>query len=103
MSDPLRIGIAGLGTVGSGAVKLLQQNKKILASRCGRKIIITAVSARDSTKDRGISLDDCTWHSDALALAEDDNVDVVVELIGGSDGIARTSIPSGGVIGIRKT
>lgn len=89
MSDPLRIGIAGLGTVGAGTVKLLRQNKNIIAERCGREIIVTAVSAQDAAKDRGVSLADCTWHGDAVTLATDENVDVVVELIGGSDGIAQ--------------
>ena len=89
MSDPLRIGIAGLGTVGAGTVKLLRQNKNIIAERCGREITVTAVSAQDVAKDRGVSLADCTWHGDAVTLATDENVDVVAELIGGSDGIAQ--------------
>ena len=89
MSDTLRIGIAGLGTVGVGTVKLLRQNKNILAERCGREIVVTAVSARDIGINRGVSLSDFKWHGDAVALATDKNVDVVVELIGGSDGIAR--------------
>ncbi len=89
MSDPLKIGIAGLGIVGAGTVKLLRQNREVLAARTGRDIEVTAVSARDPSKDRKISLDGLTWHEDASALASDDNVDVVVELIGGSDGIAK--------------
>ncbi len=89
MNDPLRIGIAGLGTVGVGTIKLLRENKNILAERCGREAIVTAVSARDPDKDRGVLLGDFKWHSDALTLAMDHNIDVVVELIGGSDGIAK--------------
>ena len=89
MSDPLKIGIGGLGVVGAGTVKLLRQNREVLAARTGRDIEVTAVSARDPSKDRKISLDGLTWHEDASALASDDNVDVVVELIGGSDGIAK--------------
>ncbi|GBQ19393.1 homoserine dehydrogenase [Gluconacetobacter sacchari DSM 12717] len=85
----MRIGIAGLGTVGAGLVKLLRANAGIVGARAGRQVIVTAVAARDRARDRGIDLDGVTWHDDALALARDPDVDVVVELIGGADGIAR--------------
>jgi homoserine dehydrogenase len=85
----LRIGIAGLGTVGSGTVRLLQEHRALLAQRCMRPIEIGAVSARDRTRDRGIDLAGLRWSNDALALARDPAIDVVVELIGGADGIAR--------------
>ncbi|MBB2205666.1 homoserine dehydrogenase [Gluconacetobacter takamatsuzukensis] len=86
---PLRIGIAGLGTVGAGLVKLLRGNAGIVGARAGRPVVVTSVAARDRTRDRGIDLDGVTWHDDALALAHDPDVDVVVELIGGAEGIAR--------------
>ena len=86
---PLRIAIAGLGTVGTGVVKLLQTHAGDLARRCGRPIEIVAVSARNRGRDRGIDLSHYRWHDDPLALAGLAEVDVVVELIGGSEGPAR--------------
>ena len=87
---PLRVGIAGLGTVGAGTFKLLAGNADQLRARCGREIVVTAVSARDQSKDRGIDIDGIQWCDDALSLAKLDSVDVVAELIGGSDGIAKS-------------
>ena len=88
MSAPLRIGIAGLGTVGAGTLKLLRDNRSLLAARCGRPLDVVAVSARDRGKDRGVALDGVTWVDDAAALAESD-IDVAVELIGGAGGTAQ--------------
>ena len=88
MSNSLKIGIAGLGTVGAGVVQLLQQNGDLLGARAGRDIVITAVSARDKSRDRGLDLGDIRWYDDPLALAADPEVDAVIELIGGSDGVA---------------
>jgi homoserine dehydrogenase len=90
MVTPLRIGIAGLGNVGAGVVKILSQNAELVAKRAGRPIVVTAVSARDRSRDRGVSLDGIAWVDDAAELASRDDVDVVVELIGGSDGPALT-------------
>jgi len=89
MMNPLRVGIAGLGTVGAGVAKLLARQAELITARAGRPITVTAVSARDRNRDRGISLEGLIWHDDPLALAWDENVDVVVELIGGSDGPAK--------------
>jgi homoserine dehydrogenase len=88
MMPSLRVALAGLGTVGAGVVKLLTENAELIARRAGRPIIISAVSARDRKRDRGINLDPYTWVDDTTAIAERDDVDVVVELIGGSDGPA---------------
>jgi homoserine dehydrogenase len=92
MSDPLRIGIAGLGTVGTGVIEVLCSNKAHIFSRSGREIVVTAVSARDKSKDRKINLDTFKWLDDATELAESDDVDIVLELIGGSDGVAKVLI-----------
>jgi homoserine dehydrogenase len=86
---PLRIAIAGLGVVGAGTVKLLQTHAGDLRRRCERPIEIVAVVARDRARPRGVDLAAYRWLDDALALAELPEVDVVVELIGGSDGPAR--------------
>ncbi|MDA0651954.1 MAG: homoserine dehydrogenase [Proteobacteria bacterium] len=85
----MKIAIAGLGTVGSGLVRLLQENGAALELRCGCPIKISAVSARDRSKDRGIVLDETvTWFDDPVAMARDADADVIVELIGGADGVA---------------
>lgn len=89
MTRPLAIGVAGLGTVGAGVLKLLRDNAGIIAARAGRPIAVTAVAARDRTRNRGVPLDGLRWYEDPVALASDDKVDVVVELIGGSDGPAK--------------
>ncbi|HBT43066.1 MAG TPA: homoserine dehydrogenase, partial [Rhodospirillaceae bacterium] len=89
MTAPLRLGIAGLGTVGAGTVRVLATHRDEIARRAGRAIDITAVSARDPNKDRGVDLSGVSWTDDPMALAADPAVDVVVELIGGSDGVAK--------------
>lgn len=89
MSNALRIGIAGLGTVGSGALHLLQMNAQLIAARCGRPLEVTAVSMRDMTKKRDLNLNGIRIESDARMLAEAADVDLVVELIGGEEGIAQ--------------
>ncbi len=89
MTRPLNVALAGLGTVGAGVLSLLRQNADLVAARAGRPIAVTAVSARDRTRDRGISLAGLHWFDDPAALARDPAVDVVVEVIGGSEGVAR--------------
>jgi len=85
----IKIAIAGLGTVGAGVIKVLNDNADAISARCGRSIVVTAVTARDRTRDRGVSLDGIRWLDNPLDMATDPEVDVVVELIGGSDGIAK--------------
>lgn len=89
---PLRLAIAGLGTVGVGVLKILQKNGELIAARTGRAVEVTAVSARSRDKDRGVDLSAVAWEDDPVALAARDDVDVVLELIGGSDGAAKSLV-----------
>ena len=99
MTEPLKIALAGLGTVGGGVVKLLDANRDLITRRAGRPIEIVAVNARDRSRDRGVDLSQFDWVDDTGALATRADVDVVVELIGGSDGpaltLAKTTIAAG--------
>ena len=92
MTRPLRLGIAGLGTVGMGVVKIVQKHGDLLAARAGRPVEITAVSARARDKDRGAPLDAYAWEDDPVALATRDDVDVFVELVGGDEGPAKDAV-----------
>ncbi|MFV0475966.1 MAG: homoserine dehydrogenase [Pikeienuella sp.] len=92
MTDPLRIGIIGLGTVGGGLVRLLTGNAATIAARAGRPIEIAAVSARDRARDRGVDLSAYAWENDPVALARRDDVDLVVEAMGGEDGPAKAAV-----------
>jgi homoserine dehydrogenase len=89
MKAPLRIGIAGLGTVGAGVVKLLAEHGRLLSLRGGRPLKVVAVSARRKARKRDIDVSQVRWESDPMALATAPDIDVVVELIGGSGGVAR--------------
>jgi homoserine dehydrogenase len=99
MTKPLRIGIAGLGTVGAGVIKVLTTNADIIARRAGRAITVTAISARDRQRSRGVDLSEMAWVDNAVDLASRDDVDTVVEVIGGSDGpalaLANAAIANG--------
>ncbi|TCJ41233.1 homoserine dehydrogenase [Parafrankia sp. BMG5.11] len=90
MAEPLRIALAGLGTVGAGVVRLLHTNAALVGARAGRDIRIVAVSARDRSRDRGVDLSAFDWCDDMTAMAARPDVDAVVELVGGADGPALT-------------
>ena len=92
MANALRVGIAGLGTVGTGVLDIVQRHGKLLTSRSGREIAVTAVSARSKGKDRGHDLSSMTWFDDPVALAKDVSIDVFVELIGGDEGPAKAAV-----------
>ena len=92
MNPPLRIAVAGLGTVGTGTLQLLERQADRLAERAGRRIVVTAVSARHRRRNRGVDLSGIRWVDDAAALAALPEVDVVVELIGGADGVGRAVV-----------
>lgn len=91
MTDTLRLGIAGLGTVGIGVVKIIQRQAALLSARTGHEITISAVSARSRDKDRGVNLSAYAWEDDPVALAKRDDVDVFLELMGGDEGPAKDS------------
>ncbi|MCI9865668.1 homoserine dehydrogenase [Rhizobium skierniewicense] len=92
MADSLRIGIAGLGTVGSSLVRILQQRSNELAITCGRAIEIIAVSARDHSRDRGLDLAGITWFDTPEDMAKNAEIDVLVELVGGASGAAENAV-----------
>lgn len=92
MADSLRIGIAGLGTVGSSLVRILQQRSNELAITCGRAIEIIAVSARDRSRDRGLDLAGITWFDTPEDMAKNAEIDVLVELVGGASGAAEKAV-----------
>ena len=92
MSEVLRVAVAGLGTVGAETVRLLQLRREDLGRRAGRPIELVAVSARDRGRNRGIDLSGVAWEDDAVALARREDVDLVCELIGGSEGPARSLV-----------
>jgi homoserine dehydrogenase len=89
--SPLRVGLAGLGTVGAGVAKILAVHGDMIAARAGRPIALSAVSARNRGRDRGVDLSAAAWEDDAVALAGRDDIDVLVEVIGGEDGPAKVA------------
>ncbi|MEZ5755402.1 MAG: homoserine dehydrogenase [Paracoccaceae bacterium] len=91
MPTPLRLGLAGLGTVGIGVVKIVQNHADLIAARAGRPVTITAVSARDRAKNRDADLSGYAWETDPVALARRADVDVFVEVMGGHDGPAKAA------------
>ncbi|NRP18913.1 Homoserine dehydrogenase [Ensifer adhaerens] len=92
MADALKIGIAGLGTVGASLVRILQDRREMLATTCGRAIEITAVTARDRSKDRGVDISNAAWFDDAVSLAANADIDVFIELMGGSGDPAYAAV-----------
>lgn len=92
MANALKIGVAGLGTVGASLVRILQSRANALTVACGRPITVTAVSARDASKDRGILMDGIAWYADPVDLANSADIDVFVELVGGAEGTAEMSV-----------
>ncbi len=100
MSQPLRLGIAGLGTVGTGVLDLLHAHSETIAGRCGRQVVVSAVSARSRSARRGShDISSYTWYDDPVELARSGDIDVLVELIGGEDGPAKASVEAALVAG----
>jgi homoserine dehydrogenase len=92
MAEALRIGIAGLGTVGASVARVLRDKAAELTRQCGRDLVVAAVSARNRAKDRGVDFGNTRWFDDPVELARSAGIDVLVELIGGDEGPARASV-----------
>jgi homoserine dehydrogenase len=92
MGKSLRLGLAGLGTVGVGVLDILAKHAELVALRAGMPVEVTAVSARDRKKNRGHDLARMDWHSDPVSLARSDKIDVLVELMGGSGDPAKSAV-----------
>ncbi len=92
MNNPLRLGVAGLGTVGSSVIRLLHGKANLLTSELGRAITVTAVCAREPGKDRGVDLGDVFWFADPVELAKSPEIDVFVELMGGAEDPAKAAV-----------
>ena len=92
MAAPLKVGLAGLGTVGASVVRLIDEQREALTQRCGRPIQIVAVTARSRSKKRGIDMRGMRWVDNPLDLASDPGIDAFVELIGGAGNPARAAV-----------
>ncbi len=92
MIKPLRLGVAGLGTVGVGLLRLIEAHAARLTDSLGRAIVVAGVSARTRCKDRGVSLDGIAWFDNPVELAADPSIDLFVELIGGDNGPAKAAV-----------
>lgn len=92
MVAPLKVGIAGLGTVGAEVVRLIEQQSRTLSARSGRGIRVVAVTARSKVKKRSLDLRGIAWAKSPLALANDPTIDCFVELMGGSGEPALSAI-----------
>ena len=92
MAEPLKVGLAGLGTVGTAVVQLLQHERDKLTARCGRRIEVVAVTARSRGKRRGVDLRSLRWVADAVALATDPAIDAFVEVVGGEGDPAKRAV-----------
>ena len=92
MVASLKVGVAGLGTVGAALVGQVVRQREQLTARCGRPIEIVAVCARSRTKNRGIDLKEMKWFADPVALARSSDIDLLVELIGGAGDPAKSAV-----------
>jgi homoserine dehydrogenase len=95
MSNPLKpfyVGLVGLGTVGVGVVRMLEQNANIIEQRAGRPIKIISVTASSKDKDRGVDLSAYDWADDVQTMIDDTRLDAIVEMVGGSEGFAKNLV-----------
>jgi homoserine dehydrogenase len=91
MAEPLKVGLAGLGTVGTAVIQLLERERDKLVARCGRPVEVVAVSARSRGKKRAVDLKKVRWAADPVELAGDPGIDVLVEVMGGAGDPAKSA------------
>ncbi len=84
-APPLKIGLAGFGNVGAGVYKNIEKNRHLLRERTGRDLIVSRIAVKDLTKSRPIELPADIVTTDLDALTSDEDIDLIVELIGGID------------------
>ena len=92
MADGLKLGLAGIGTVGGGLLRLIEARAAELPARAGQPIEVVAVSARNKRKKRDVDFSGVRFVADPVKLATDPEIDVFVELIGGEEGVAREAV-----------
>jgi len=90
--EPFKIGLAGLGTVGVGVIKILQQHRDVITARAGRPIDIISVTARSKDKDRGVDISGYNWVDNFADMAQEDGLDCIVEMIGGAEGAVKDAV-----------
>jgi homoserine dehydrogenase len=95
MAEPLRVGLAGLGTVGSAVASMLARSQAVLAERAGRGIVLAAYASKDPPKDLSLDLSKARKIDDPIALARDAGIDVLVEVMGGSGDPAKSTVEAG--------
>lgn len=88
MQRAVRVGLIGFGTIGTGVVKLLKQNRDQIRDRVGVPIELVRIADIDTERDRGVRLARGVLVGDARAILDDPSIDVVIELMGGT-GLAR--------------
>ena len=92
MSSLLRVGLAGLGTVGASVLDRLRAQEVVLENRTHKRIQVSGVASRNRSKAEALGLADLSWFDDPIALAQSPEIDVFVELMGGADDPAKAAV-----------
>src|SRR3990172_738148 len=92
MTRAVGVGLVGLGTIGTGVVKVLRRNADVITQGCGFVLRLVRIADLDTTRDRGVDLSGIRFDADAEGLIRDPEVEIVIELIGGYDGARRLTL-----------
>ena len=90
--NSLKISIAGLGTVGSSLIELIESNKDRIQNRINKKIIISGICAKNKNKKRNFSIDKYQWFDDPINMINETNPDIFIELMGYEKDVSYDSI-----------